>query len=141
MENAGESKKCIFHFFPSTRSFRMEISTVALLVVAATSLVLAMLFPRKNHFNPARKHCYIGGGSEGLGLSLAQQLVAKGAHVSIVSRSAEKLKLAIDEIEVGCISPAPLLEGLADSHDLRTEIPRLARAENPIIRLRSHFFP
>lgn len=78
----------------------METSTLALLLIATTSLIIAMVFPRKNHFNPAKKHCYIGGGSEGLGLSLAQQLVAKGAHVSIVSRSPEKLKLAIQEIEV-----------------------------------------
>lgn len=46
------------------------------------------------------QHCYIGGGSEGLGLSLACQLAQRGAHVSIVSRSQGKLDKALLEIEV-----------------------------------------
>jgi short-subunit dehydrogenase len=50
------------------------------------------------------QHCYIGGGSEGLGLALACQLASKGAHVSIVSRSKDKLKLALIEIEVRLLS-------------------------------------
>nr|CRX79070.1 hypothetical protein ls5930a1_00105 [Leucosporidium scottii] len=57
------------------------------------------LFSRTAYFNPAGKHCYIGGGSEGLGLALACQLADRGAHVSIVSRSQAKLDKALAELE------------------------------------------
>lgn len=46
------------------------------------------------------QHCYIGGGSEGLGLSLACQLAERGAHVTILSRSQAKLDKALAEIQV-----------------------------------------
>lgn len=45
------------------------------------------------------QHCYIGGGSEGLGLSLARQLTDRGAHVTIVSRSQAKLDAALAQLE------------------------------------------
>lgn len=50
--------------------------------------------------SPPTQHCYIGGGSEGLGFALACQLADKGAHVSIVSRSEAKLKNALEQLEV-----------------------------------------
>lgn len=86
-------------------------------LVLAASLYAMGLFSRSNHFLPAGKvsytsychertlrvftqHCYIGGGSEGLGFALACQLVARGAHVTIVSRSEAKLALALTSLEV-----------------------------------------
>lgn len=45
------------------------------------------------------KHCYITGGSSGLGLALAKMLSSQGAHVSIVARDSEKLADALAEIE------------------------------------------
>lgn len=48
------------------------------------------------------QHCYIGGGSEGLGLSLACQLAQRGAHVTIISRSQAKLDKALAQVEVRC---------------------------------------
>lgn len=77
---------------------------LAVLLVAVSALLVMGLF-RKNHFHPAGKHCYIGGGSEGLGLALACELAQRGAHISIVSRSPAKLALALAKIEV-----RPLLE-------------------------------
>ncbi|KAJ3493898.1 hypothetical protein NLJ89_g10916 [Agrocybe chaxingu] len=56
------------------------------------------LFSKK--WNPDGKHVYITGGSTGLGLSLAQLLTRKGAHVSIVARSKEKLDTAFALLEV-----------------------------------------
>jgi hypothetical protein len=37
------------------------------------------------------KHCYITGGSSGLGRALAEELVRKGADVTIVARDPRKL--------------------------------------------------
>jgi len=45
------------------------------------------------------QHCYVTGGSTGLGLELAKQLTARGAHVSIVARNKEKLEKALEELE------------------------------------------
>ncbi|KAL5492835.1 TSC10_1 [Sanghuangporus weigelae] len=45
------------------------------------------------------KNCYVTGGSQGLGLSLAILLAKKGANVTVVARNVEKLKSAVDELE------------------------------------------
>jgi len=42
----------------------------------------------------------ITGGSQGLGESMAICLAKKGADVVIVSRSEEKLKIALEKVEV-----------------------------------------
>lgn len=46
------------------------------------------------------QHCYVTGGSTGLGLELAKQLTTRGAHVSIVARNKEKLEKALEDLEV-----------------------------------------
>jgi short-subunit dehydrogenase len=43
---------------------------------------------------------YISGGSGGLGLSLAQLITKRGAHVSIVARNEERLNKALASLEV-----------------------------------------
>jgi 3-dehydrosphinganine reductase len=50
--------------------------------------------------NLSPQHCYITGGSTGLGLSLAILLAKKGANISIVARDQGKLDKALVEIEV-----------------------------------------
>jgi 3-dehydrosphinganine reductase len=46
------------------------------------------------------EHCYVTGGSTGLGLALSVLLVKSGAHVSIVARNEEKLRNALEILEV-----------------------------------------
>lgn len=46
------------------------------------------------------QHCYVTGGSQGLGLSVAKLLARQGANVSIVARDQTKLDKALEEIEV-----------------------------------------
>jgi len=46
------------------------------------------------------QHCYVTGGSTGLGLSLSILLAQQGADVSIVARNANNLKAAIEKLEV-----------------------------------------
>ncbi|WFD04675.1 hypothetical protein MOBT1_003389 [Malassezia obtusa] len=48
----------------------------------------------------------ITGGSQGLGLALAQRLASKGAHVVICSRSAPKLERALAEVEAARVDRA-----------------------------------
>ncbi|SRR6266404_2453848 len=46
------------------------------------------------------QHCYITGGSTGLGLALAILLTKRGADVSVVARNEENLKKALAQLEV-----------------------------------------
>ncbi|KAJ7638874.1 hypothetical protein FB45DRAFT_904117 [Roridomyces roridus] len=73
---------------------------ITLFVVAAALIlpVVSMLFSGKN-WTPEGRHCYVTGGSSGLGLSLAILLTKKGAHVSIVARDEQKLRTALEEME------------------------------------------
>ncbi|GHJ87840.1 hypothetical protein NliqN6_4242 [Naganishia liquefaciens] len=45
------------------------------------------------------KHCYVTGGSSGLGLALSEYLATQGAHVTIVARDEKKLQDAKTRIE------------------------------------------
>lgn len=57
-------------------------------------------------WSPEDKHCYITGGSQGLGKSMAIQLARKGAHVTIVARKEQLLKDALVEIKAACKDPS-----------------------------------
>lgn len=46
------------------------------------------------------KHVLITGGSQGLGLALAELLASDGADVTICARSKDKLEKAVDQIKV-----------------------------------------
>ncbi|KZV97212.1 oxidoreductase [Exidia glandulosa HHB12029] len=50
-------------------------------------------------WDPAAKHCYVTGGSQGLGLALALDLVKRGAHVSIIARNQARLDAALEVLE------------------------------------------
>ncbi|KAJ1933346.1 3-dehydrosphinganine reductase, partial [Linderina macrospora] len=50
-------------------------------------------------FNVKGKHCYVTGGSQGLGKSIAEDLARQGAHVTIVARREAVLKEALEEIQ------------------------------------------
>jgi len=53
----------------------------------------------KRNWDPKGKHCYVTGGSTGLGLALATLLSQEGAHVSIVARNVNNLKTALEQIQ------------------------------------------
>ncbi|KAJ1795228.1 3-dehydrosphinganine reductase [Coemansia sp. RSA 2399] len=50
-------------------------------------------------FDVRNKHCYVTGGSQGLGKAIAQDLARRGAHVTIVARREALLKEAVSEIK------------------------------------------
>jgi len=58
-----------------------------------------LMFPFSKKWDPKDKHCYVSGGSTGLGFSLAVLLVKAGAHVSIVARNQKKLDEALKQLE------------------------------------------
>ncbi|KAJ2913962.1 hypothetical protein MD484_g6454, partial [Candolleomyces efflorescens] len=62
------------------------------------------------NWNPDGKHCYVTGGSQGLGLAFAKLLVTKGAHVSIVARNQQKLDEALAELETARVAPSQILQ-------------------------------
>ncbi|BGP18237.1 hypothetical protein JCM10213_007866 [Rhodosporidiobolus nylandii] len=97
------------HFTSFTASAAFH--TVALL--ALVSLVRMGVLGRSKRLDVEGKHCYIGGGSEGLGLSLACQLAERGAHVTIVSRSEKKLAAALAEVATRRKSPSQRLQSFS----------------------------
>lgn len=54
----------------------------------------------------AGKHVLVTGGSEGLGLAFAQLVASRGAHVTVVARSGDKLAAAKRAIEASRASPS-----------------------------------
>ncbi|KAF7338978.1 Oxidoreductase [Mycena venus] len=73
-----------------------------------------MFFATKD-WNPDGLHCYVTGGSTGLGLELAKLLVQKGAHVSIVARNQERLDKALAQLETLRTSPGQQLHAYSFS--------------------------
>ncbi|CDS12489.1 hypothetical protein LRAMOSA04683 [Lichtheimia ramosa] len=79
-----------------------------------TSFVLAILLAfsaeklysrlTRKPFTPAKKHCFITGGSTGLGKALAIALVKRGAHVTIVARRQSELDKAAADIKSSCVN-------------------------------------
>jgi len=75
------------------------------------------MFGLSSKWNPDGKHVYITGGSAGLGLSLAEILTQKGAHVSIVARNKENLVKALAKLEQLRVSPSQKLGAFSHSLD------------------------
>ncbi|MCK5687513.1 SDR family NAD(P)-dependent oxidoreductase, partial [bacterium] len=50
------------------------------------------------------KIAYVTGGSSGIGLEIAKQLVAQGAHVAIIARNQANLDKALKEVEAAKIN-------------------------------------
>jgi len=70
---------------------------------------------RNKDWSPKGKHCYVTGGSAGLGLALAIILAKEGAHVSIVARRQEKLDEAMIQIEKARQNPEQILQSFSFS--------------------------
>ncbi|WOO76558.1 3-ketodihydrosphingosine reductase TSC10 [Vanrija pseudolonga] len=78
----------------------MSHTTTAYIVAAvAVLLTLTMAFGRKNKFDVAGKFVYIPGGSAGLGASLAEALLKRGAHVAIVARDAKRAEATVSHLK------------------------------------------
>ncbi|KAI0343504.1 oxidoreductase [Trametopsis cervina] len=80
-----------------------------------------MLFGRKDNWDPKGKHCYVTGGTSGLGLSLALLLAKRGAHVSIVARDNVRISKALIQLEGARQSPSQLFHAYSFSVDKAAE--------------------
>ncbi|KAG7443794.1 oxidoreductase [Guyanagaster necrorhizus] len=81
-------------------------------MIPLLSALLATWFGKlsgRTRWDPLGKHCYITGGSSGLGLALAIRLVKLGAHVSIVARNEKRLQEALEKMENVRQSPDQIL--------------------------------
>ncbi|KAF7355370.1 3-ketodihydrosphingosine reductase TSC10 [Mycena sanguinolenta] len=85
------------------------------LIFLVTAAFLLSMFSFSSKWSPNGKHCYITGGSSGLGKALAILLTQKGAHVSIVARDEQKLRSALDELEKVRQSPSQKLNSYSYS--------------------------
>ncbi|KAF5343261.1 hypothetical protein D9757_015147 [Collybiopsis confluens] len=56
------------------------------------------MWPFLKKWDPRGQHCYVTGGSSGLGLAVAVSLASRGADVSIVARNEERLAAALEQI-------------------------------------------
>ncbi|KAK2466259.1 hypothetical protein APHAL10511_001901 [Amanita phalloides] len=76
-----------------------------------------MVFSRfsRSRWDVKGKHCYVTGGSAGLGLSLATELAKQGAHVSIVARNEDRLQKALEILERVRQSPEQVLKAYSYS--------------------------
>lgn len=75
---------------------------IALGTVTALAAIGDYVYSKLNRvpFKPAGKHCFITGGSTGLGKALAIELARGGADVCIVARRVSELESAVEEIKV-----------------------------------------
>ncbi|KAJ9602596.1 hypothetical protein H2200_012789 [Cladophialophora chaetospira] len=94
-------------------------SEYMLAVVLAVSLpiVYMMFFSSRNKFPVEGLTAVITGGSQGLGLALAQELSSRGANVVIVARDTTKLEAASKTLQTRAKSPQQRFQHL--SYDLR----------------------
>ena len=76
------------------------------------SSTMPTLFRKK--WSPSGKHIFITGGSQGLGLALAELLAAKGAHVTICSRTESKLQTAVEKVRAAAKSKDQTIEYVAE---------------------------
>eukprot|EP00158_Paraphelidium_tribonemae_P001962 Partr_v1_DN24999_c1_g1_i2_m45486 putative 3-keto-dihydrosphingosine reductase len=79
-----------------------------LLLLAYSAFAVVRGFTRRQ-WKVSGTHCLVTGGSKGLGKSLAIQLAAKGAHVTIVARNKADLKAAVEEIKNARVSDNQLI--------------------------------
>ncbi|KAK5046144.1 hypothetical protein LTR84_008601 [Exophiala bonariae] len=97
--------------------------TISFVIIILTRYIVQMLWSsRKNKFPVAGLTAIVTGGSQGLGLSLATQLAAKGANVVIVAQDTVKLRKAQAEIEAAGVKPSDMEQKqrfLNLSYDLR----------------------
>ncbi|WFD49820.1 hypothetical protein GLX27_004505 [Malassezia furfur] len=79
----------------------------------ATCIVSMWMLGKRKVWDPRGKRVLVTGGSQGLGLALAQLLASRGAHVVICSRTEGKLQAALREVEAARVDASQELQYVA----------------------------
>jgi short-subunit dehydrogenase len=100
--------------------------------IAAGSVIAASVVRAKRAIDFAAKSIVIVGGSRGLGLVIARQLAAQGAHVTLVARDAKALERARAEIAStgGLVSTASC--DIRDQQQVESTIAQIAAARGGV---------
>lgn len=80
-------------------------SAVCALLALALPILYTMLFSSRNKFPVEGLTAVVTGGSQGLGLSIAQELSARGANVVLVARDTAKLDAAVKTLQSRAQNP------------------------------------
>lgn len=76
----------------------------------------------------AGRRALVTGGSKGLGLAIARELVREGVHVAICSRNAEEVEAAAEELRAGGTTAHAQRADVTDAGDVRDLVARSAEA-------------
>ncbi|MEZ5352179.1 MAG: SDR family oxidoreductase [Bryobacteraceae bacterium] len=85
--------------------------------------------PRKSPFDLSGKTALVAGASRGIGLSIAQELAAAGAHTVLAARSAEKLQKEVDAIKAEGYSAEAFSLDVADNASIQNCIEKWGHAD------------
>jgi 3-oxoacyl-[acyl-carrier protein] reductase len=77
------------------------------------------------------KSAFVAGGTRGIGLAIARELAAEGAHVFVCSRDADNVAAAIDTIRVAGGSAAGTTADSGDADQLAAAIAAATAAHGP----------
>ncbi|HYI97137.1 MAG TPA: SDR family NAD(P)-dependent oxidoreductase [Bryobacteraceae bacterium] len=98
------------------------VSKTFLWSAATAGLLLFARSQSRQHYDLRRKSVLITGGSRGLGLVLARQLVSKGARVAICARDEQELERAAADLRARGAVPLALVCDLRDRDDVERMI-------------------
>ena len=77
----------------------MPYKLIAASLVIAPVIVYTLMNCFRRHVDFKGQHIFITGGSQGIGLSLAQLFLLKGANVTIVARTKSKLDEVVRQLD------------------------------------------
>ncbi|KAJ9650442.1 hypothetical protein H2198_010252 [Neophaeococcomyces mojaviensis] len=95
----------------------MFLTILATAIAIISAYAIMNLLTSKNQFDVSGRTVIITGGSQGLGLAIAQQLAGKGANVVIVAQTESKLEKALEHVRSSAVKPSQRFQWL--SYDLR----------------------
>ncbi|KAK8783776.1 hypothetical protein V5799_009859 [Amblyomma americanum] len=102
--------------WPSSTPLQPWRYYVLLLLATLGALLLVSRLRRRRHVRKARllrRHFLITGGSSGIGLALAREVVRRGANVTLVARNLNRLREVKTELREVASSPEQVIHTLS----------------------------
>lgn len=93
----------------SSSALKTALAAVVLSIVLSS--IMGAL--RSKKWKAQGKHVFITGGSQGLGLAVAELLASKGAHVTICSRTESKLRESVEKVKAAAKSNSQNIDYIA----------------------------